>query len=298
LRILSFFLLAISLQSCCWFGQCGDTPGKNDATLPQFEGTPIVSQLNVNHLDEVSGLSPSYRSTDALWAMEDSGTEPKIDLLRKDGTYIKKVTLGFPNRDWEDLAIAPGPEAGKNYLYVGEIGDNNAVYGDYYVYRFEEPQIDQTHVHEFETIHFRYPNNEMYDAETLIVEPKSKDIYVITKNQLNVRVYRLPYPQSTNSLNIAQYQGDIKYLGMVSGDISPKGDEILLKSYLAIFYWKVREGETFYQTLSRAHDVACPYVLEPQGESVCWDLEAKGYYTLSERSNKAEIPPLYYYFKK
>ena len=298
MRLLSFILLALTLQSCCWFGQCEDNPQKNNSDLPEFESVPRKSELNVDHLDEVSGLVASYRYPDALWAMEDSGTEPKIDLLRKDGTYIRKVTVGFPNRDWEDLAIGPGPENGKNYIYIGEIGDNIPAYGDYYIYRFEEPQDGQNHVSQYETIHFRYPNDEMYDAETLIVEPKSKDIYVITKNQLNVRVYRLPYPQSTSSLNLAQYQGDIKYWGIVAGDITSKGDEIVLKSYLAVFYWKIREGETFYQTLSRAHDVAGPYIQEPQGESISWDLEGKGYYTLSERSNRSETPPLYYYFKK
>ncbi len=297
LRYLTVILLSLSLQSCCWFRNCDDPVPPGD-TFPEFESTPEMARVNVNHLDEVSGMAPSFHFPGHLWLMEDSGSEPKIDLLRNDGTYIRKVSFAGANRDWEDMAIGPGPEAGRNYIYIGEIGDNNAVYGDYYIYRFEEPAEGQSTVHTFDTIHFRYPNNESYDAETLMVDPSSRDIYIITKNQLNVRVYRLPYPQNTSSLNVAEFMGAIKYFLIVSGDISPDGNEILLKAYNAIYYWKRKPGETLYQVLSRTHDLSAPYIIEPQGESVCWDTEARGYYTMSERATGSEAPPLYYYRKK
>lgn len=296
MRYLTIILFSLCLQSCCWLTNCQD-PAPEE-TLPGFESTPQVASLNVSHLDEVSGISPSFRFPGHLWLMEDSDTEAKIDLLRTDGTHIRKVVFNGANRDWEDMALAPGPEAGKNYLYIGEIGDNNARYGDYYVYRFEEPAEGQEVIHTFDTIHFRYPNNESYDAETLMVDPSSRDIYIITKNQLNVRVYRLPYPQNTASVNTAEYMGTIKYFLVVSGDVSPDGSEILLKSYNAVYYWKRKSGETLYQVLSRDHDLSAPYIIEPQGESVCWDTQARGYYTLSEKGNGQKIPPLYYYRKR
>lgn len=243
-------------------------------------------------------MASSFRFPGHLWLMEDSGAEPKIDLLRADGTYIRKVTFGGANRDWEDLAIGPGPEAGRNYVYIGEIGDNDARYGDYYIYRFEEPADGQSSIDNYDTIHFRYPNNESYDAETLMVDPSSRDIYVVTKNQLNVRVYRLPYPQNTTSVNVAEFMGAIKYFLIVSGDVSPDGSEVLLKAYNAIYYWKRKPGENLYQVLSRTHDLSAPYTVEPQGESVCWATDARGYYTLSERGTGGQVPPLYYYTKK
>ncbi|MCD8539056.1 MAG: PE-PGRS family protein [Leadbetterella sp.] len=296
MRYLTIILLALSLQSCCWFRDCKDPmPGE---TLPEFESTPSVTPVNANHLDEVSGMAPSFNFPGHLWLMEDSGAEAGIDLLRTDGTHIRKVSFAGINRDWEDMAIGPGPEAGRNYIYIGETGDNNAVYGDYYIYRFEEPSEGQSSIDTYDTIHFRYPDHVSYDAETVIVDPLSRDIYVITKNQLNVRVYRLPYPQSTTSLNEAEYMGAIQYFLIVSGDVSPDGNEILLKAYNALYYWKRKPGETLYQVLSRAHDLSAPYVIEPQGESVCWDTEARGYYTMSERASEPVTPPLYYYRKK
>lgn len=296
MRYLTVILFSLCLQSCCWLKNCED-PVPNEETLPEFETTPQVTPMSVSHLDEVSGMVPSLRFPNHLWLMEDSGSEPKIDLLRNDGTYIRKVHFTGSNRDWEDIAAGPGPEDGKNYLYIGEIGDNDARYGDYYVYRFEEPGEGQNSINAFDTIHFRYPNDESYDAETLMVDPLNRDIYVITKNQLNVRVYRLPYPQNTSGLNVAEYMGSIKYFLIVSGDVSANGTEILLKAYNAIYYWKRKPGENLYQVLSRNHQLTVPYIVEPQGESVCWDTDARGYYTLSEKGN-GPVPPLYYYRKK
>ena len=295
LRYLIILLFSLSLQSCCWLTECKDPVPEE--TLPEFSLTPRVNALSVDYLAEVSGMAPSTRFPGHLWLLEDSGNEAQIDLIRTDGTYIRKVAFGGTNRDWEDMAIGPGPEAGRNYIYIGEIGDNDARYGDYSIYRFEEPAEGQSTINHYDVLRFRYPGNISYDAETLLVDPSSRDIYIITKNQLNVRVYRLPYPQSTTSVNEAEYLGTIKYFLMVSGDISPDGNEILLKTYNAIYYWKRRSGETLYQALSRNHDLSAPYILEPQGESICWDTEARGYYTLSEKGNSPTPPPLYFYTK-
>jgi hypothetical protein len=297
LRLITSILLSLSLSSCCWFGECEDTPTDPEVQLPEFTNSPKVSNLNVDDLDEVSGMGASYLFPGHLWLMEDSGTEPKIDLIRQDGTYARKVTFGGRNRDWEDMAVAPGPVDGKKYIYIGETGDNNAIYKDYYIYRFEEPS--GTHVSQYETIHFRYPNGESYDAETIMVDPWTKDIFVITKNQLNVRVYRLAYPQNTNGLNEAEFLGTIKYFLVVSGDVSEDGTEVLLKSYSTLYYWKRKEGETLMDVLKRSHDMTVPYVLEPQGESVCWSANADGYYTISEKGeNMTKNPPLYFYMRK
>lgn len=297
MRYLSLILLSLCLHSCCWMENCKDPEPAEETDLPEFAGMPRAVNLSVSHLHEVSGIAPSYHFPDHLWLIEDSGAQPALELLRNDGTHIRKIPFSGSNRDWEDLSSGPGPQAGVNYLYIGETGDNNARYGDYYIYRFPEPVEGQSSVDTYDSIHFQYPNRESYDAETLLVDPSSLDIYIVTKNQLNVRVYRLPYPQNTASVNVAEYLGAIKYLLVVSGDISPDGNEILLKSYNAVYYWKRKPGETLFQVLSRNHDLTAPYLIEPQGESICWDTQAAGYYTLSEKGN-GSIPPLYYYGKE
>lgn len=299
LRILLLALTLLLAQSCCWFKEC-EEPVEPDPEpeLPVFTRNPIITNLQVNNLNEISGLAPSINFKNALWLIEDSGTRPKIDLIGTDGSFIKRLPIDAHNRDWEAIAIGPGPDDTKNYIYIGDIGDNLESFDEYAILRFEEPNEGQEKVGFYETIRFHYPGKESYDAETLLIDPITKDLFVITKRQLNVKVFRLAYPQSTNSVTEAEFMGDIGYWGITTGSVSISGEEILLKSYVSIFYWKRKEGESLFEALQRPYDLSPYYIVEPQGESICWDLEAKGFYTISERAEQKEIPPLYYYYKE
>jgi hypothetical protein len=291
------FLLCIGLNSCFLFPK-DPTPIVVEPSLPSFADTPLVLPVTGGLMDEASGVARSTTFSNAVWIIEDSGNKPGLHLLGTDGTYKKFVDFRGNNRDWEDLASGPGPTEGVNYVYVPDIGDNNVVYPEYYIYRFPEPTSNQSVIDSYETIKFKYPGGVSYNAETLLLDPKTKDLYVITKDQFNVRVYYLKYPQPINTSFEAEYLGDIPYFQMTAGDISPDGTEILLKNYLAVYYWKKKDSETIYQTLKRNRDIGAPYFREHQGESICWDINAKGYYTISERGGLPPIPDLYYYFKK
>ncbi|MGX7835780.1 hypothetical protein ACWKSR_11580, partial [Campylobacter fetus subsp. venerealis] len=69
----------------------------------------------------------------------DSGGEAAVYLIDMLGNTVGKVELlETKNRDWEDIAVGPGPD-GQSYIYIGEIGDNNAVHKDISIYRIPEP---------------------------------------------------------------------------------------------------------------------------------------------------------------
>jgi len=42
------------------------------------------------------------------------------------------------------MAAGPGPERGKSYLYLGDIGDNNEARAEIVVYRVPEPALTDT----------------------------------------------------------------------------------------------------------------------------------------------------------
>ncbi len=291
---LILLLTAAFLQSCFLFNK--PTPPKDENSLPEFIGMPDIYPVTPGQIDEASGMVDG-KINDGLWVIEDSDTKAGIDLISHEGAYIRKVDFNGVNRDWEDIATGPGPQDNVNYIYISETGDNNEVYGQYYIYRFPEPAPGQTLVSEYDKITFTYSDNKSYDAETLLLDPLTKDLYVITKRQFNVNVFRLAYPQSTDKPMVAQFLQTIRYPFLTGGDISADGKEILLKGYDAIYYWKRRDGESVIQTLSRDRDIGAPYLKEPQGESVCFDQEGKGYYTISELAD-APYVNLYYYRKK
>jgi hypothetical protein len=298
----SFLLLflACSFYSCCLIeGGCEPpVPSEDTVALPTFESNPVGFSTPLDVLNETSGIVAARNQPDALWVQEDSGNKVGIHLLGTNGAYKKFVFFPGSNRDWEDIAIGPGPEASKNYIYLADIGDNNQKYSEYYIQRFLEPEATQTEVVNFDTIKFKYPNGKSYDAETIMIDPKTKDLYIVTKTEFNVNVFRLRYPQATDSINEAEFLGVIPYFQIVGGDISSDGNEIVMKNYFSVFYWRLKANETIYQAISRTRDLGVPYIIEPQGEAICWSQGAKGIYTLSERASNVEAPKLYYYAKK
>ncbi len=83
--------------------------------------------------------------------------------------------------------------------------------------------------------------------------------------------------------------------GPTAGDISPSGEEIIIKSHNDIFYWHQSLSSPLSSTLQQNY-TTLPYIIEPNGEAIAWDYqtpneEPAGYFTLSEGKNAN----LYYY---
>ena len=47
---------------------------------------------------------------------------------------------GVHHQDFEDITQGTGPDAGINYIYLGDIGNNDYDREELYVYRFPEPE--------------------------------------------------------------------------------------------------------------------------------------------------------------
>src|SRR4051812_23820203 len=192
------FLLSASfvLLSCTRSGPSGEPP---------FEKIPVQSAVVPGVIDEASGIADSYSNPGFLWVELDSGNPPVLHLLKHDGTHGDSVYIkGAINRDWEDIALSGGPLDGIKYLYVAEIGDNALAYSSYSIYRFAEPSSSTDTVSNFDKIDFKYPDGR-HDAEAMVVDAVTKDIYIITKRDQFSKVFKLPYPQKISSTNTASF---------------------------------------------------------------------------------------------
>ena len=271
-----------------------------DPAVPDFATTPVANRLNPgNVLMEASGLVSSVKQPNLLWSHEDSGSPSDMFLLTNQGKIVSRYSLPIPNFDWEDLAIGPGPTAGETYLYMADIGANDNNRNERAIYRFPEPKdgLTPTTRQAIDAIRFRFPDGG-FDSETVILDPLTKDIFVVTKPLPKAKVYRLAYPQTIDKLVDAQLIGEMTVgFDLTGGAISPDGKEIIVRAYTAIYYWKRADNETVGQALMRPFDRKLPYIIEPQGEAVCFDKDGKGYFTLSE-IGKAEFVNLYYYERK
>lgn len=294
----NFVLLVLGLV----FASCKLTvPSVYDA---QFSSTPTETPVTPGQIDEASGMVDSRTQPGNIWIEQDSGNPNELALLGYDGKVKGKITIpNATNRDWEDISIGPGPKDGTNYLYIGDIGDNNAQYSGYVIYRLPEPSSVQATVTGVERINFRYPDGP-HDAEAFFVDPVTKDIYIITKREQKVRLYSLPYPQNINEVTVATAFGELPSFGggglanyVTSAAISPDGSELLVRTYTQMYYWKRSNGQSIADALQYGTSRQLTVRLEPQGEAVCFDKDNKGFFTISERANAASVN-LYYYARK
>ena len=294
-------LLGLPLSAC---GQSTVAPTSSTNTTASF-GAPIDrGTLGNPEINEASGLVASRKNSGSLWTHNDSGGQPTLYLISEDGTNrFAGSLLGAKNRDWEDIAVGPGPVADESYVYVGDIGDNNAQHNIKTIYRFVEPLVADSlsgdAIRPVDAIRFVYPDGPR-DAETLLLDPLTKDLYVLSKRDKFVRVYRAAFPQNTKSIDTLELLGQLprQQVGileqLVGGDVSADGKEVLLKSYVQVFYWQRADGQTSLFDLLQTEPKVLTYQPEPQGEAIGFAADGSGYFTLSEAQSGIE-PRLYFY---
>src|SRR5690242_4444205 len=107
------------------------------ASVLQAFGPPTqIATIKDEAIDESSGLVASRTSPGAYWTHNDSGDGPFIYALDTRGNTLGIFRVpGATNRDWEDISQGPGPQLGRSYLYIGDIGDNDRKRADIVVYR-------------------------------------------------------------------------------------------------------------------------------------------------------------------
>lgn len=319
MKILSFSALLIAFISAC----NSKGPSHKAVDNTPFEAGVVTGIITEELLEEASGIVPSIKNSNYLWTHNDSGDDARLFLIDKTGKRIATVNLaGANNRDWEDIAIGQGPN-GKTYLYIADIGDNEAENKYKYIYRVEEPLLDltkttDTTLSNIEKITFEYPDG-VRDAESMMIDPITQDLFVISKRELKCNVYRLASPQPINQPILAELvieriefektingdtirNGDeilIKgyhpkyYYQIVGADVSLKGDEVLVKSYSSVYYWKRKPKETITELLKR-EPILLNYNPEPQGEAISFDITGNGFYTINERMKGKEQKLIYY----
>ncbi|MVM38154.1 PE-PGRS family protein [Spirosoma sp. HMF3257] len=263
----------------------------------QFSSDPTSTPVTPGQIDEASGMVDSRTQPGNLWIEQDSGSPAELALLGYDGKIKGKITIpNSTNRDWEEMTMGPGPKDGTNYIYIGDIGDNNAQNSLCQIYRLAEPASLQSSIPQVDRINFRYPDGPR-DAEAMFVDPATKDIYIISKREEKVHLYSLPYPQNVNEITVAKSYGELPMTFVTGASISPDGAEILVRTYTQLYYWKRDSGQSIADALQYGTSRQLVVHAEPQGEAVCFDKDNKGFFTISERANAASVN-LYYYARK
>ncbi|MEA5257035.1 hypothetical protein VB264_04505 [Arcicella aquatica] len=293
------FLLLLSLVAC----EEKPTP---ITISDNFDNPTDLGLIENKAIDEASGLIASQTNKGYLWTHNDSGDSNRIFLMDKAGKGLYEFYLqGATNRDWEAISSVTFPEG--SYLYVGEIGDNNAQYDEYAIYKVAEPTIaantpSVNTLTNVQKITFKYPDGAK-DAECMLIDQETKDIYILSKREKNQRLYRIPYPQSFSQTITAEFVEEVSFsvannqgFYITDGSISADNQEILIKNYLQVFHWRRQTNESIPSALKRAASLL-PYTAEPQGEGISFSYDGSSFYTISEESDN-KIPVHLYQSKR
>lgn len=266
--------------------------------------TDITGKLESREMDEISGIAASGIAPRVYYVHNDSGDTSRFFAITPEGKLLSTIYFkGDPKErqgvhDCEDIAVGPGPAKGKSYVYIGDIGDNGSVREDITIYRAEEKAAwlkqDQSEAI-VEPLHLKYPDGPR-DAETLMIDPLEKLIYIVSKRRDSVTVYTTPMNYRSNDTVILTKRCKLFFKGIkplkwiTAGDISKDGLQILLKSYEDVYYWKRNKDEPVWKTLQSKPEEPF-YIPERQGEAIGFTPDGKGYYTTSE----GVYSPIYYY---
>ncbi|MDA2929474.1 hypothetical protein MYX84_05930, partial [Acidobacteria bacterium AH-259-O06] len=189
----------------------------NAQNPPEFGGRVDLGVIEHPEIVEASGLVDSRKNEHVLWTHNDRLRENALFALNTSGKHLGTYWIdGIENVDWEGLAIGPGPEPGVDYLYIGEIGNNRAPRDDImYIYRIPEPVVDfkqspvEITLFDVDTIAYQYPDGSR-DAETLLLDPLSKDLYIVSKRRNDTGLYRAALPTSNQSSHYPRAGGHLK----------------------------------------------------------------------------------------
>jgi len=216
-------------------------------------------------VDESSGLAAARQRQGVYFTHGDAGGDPVLYAVDLDGHYLgSHLVRGTSLVDWEDVAAGPCPDDGEPCLYVGDIGDNDALRDTISVYVVREPEEGED-ADLVETWEGRYPDGPR-DAETLLVHPCTGARYVVTKGEdATGTVYRLADEGKLERIAELALDDDTPITG---GSWNETGDRVVLRTRERIFAWDTSTDD------AEAHWSEAPAVVaevdEKRGEGVAF----------------------------
>jgi hypothetical protein len=283
----------------------GENTGESAGAGGICDDAPLVVGTVVSdELSELSGIVASVEQPGVYYVHNDSGDSARLFAIDEQGRTLAEIVLvGATAVDWEDIALGPGP-GGESFIYVGDIGDNAARVGgepraSIDVYRVAEPlilsdeSVQRLELTAWERLPLVYPDAP-HDSEALLLDPERAELLLVTKeNDGKSLVFQASALAAADGQQTLGLLTQIQFSTtdtpgstlVTSGEMSPQGDAILLRTYTSVFYWP-RTGSTISDAFAHS-----PRVLtapdEQQGEAITFSADGGSYVTVSESEHAA-----------
>jgi len=261
-------------------------------------------------LTEISGIAASRRTRGVYWVHNDSGDSARVFAIDATGRTLGEFALaGADAVDWEDIAVAPGPDptgGGRVAdIYVGDIGDNTGSRASVTVYRVPEPAVATSATSPADpgaqvlpgaaALTFTYPDGP-HDAEALLVDPRGRDLLIVTKDLLGGRgiVFRGDADAPAGTTAVLERVGQLSLglgRGVTGADVTANGDTVALRTYLGVVLYPRPAGTRLWRAFTQpsCRGAAPSLLAEPQGEAIGFVPGGRAYLTVGEGAH----PPLH-----
>ncbi len=258
----------------------------------------VLGSTASDELDEASGLAQSRKDSSILWTHNDSGDAPRLFAMSTEGEHLGTFDLeGAVEGDWEDSTIGVDPTTGETRLYVGDIGDNSHDRDAVLVHIVDEPDLDPAGgdqsgtITAFTTIEIEYPDGLSLDAETLLFDPVTGDLYLVAETEEgDVDLYRKAAPHEPGTRSTAERIANLNLDGKATGgDFAPDGHLMVVRTGTTGYIWVRDRSKEFVENLF-VEPCAITLPEEIRGEGLAFSIEGDGFFTVSEEPHQ----PIHY----
>lgn len=272
-----------------------------------------IGQIQHPSLNEISGITYATPPHNGFWVINDSGDNANLYGIDKQGKLQSRWQLNnAKNRDWEDITRYHWH--GKNWIIIGDIGDNQAKYAHNTLYIVEEPSTPPTtqriQQHRAKRrIRYRYEDGAR-DAESLAVDSENQRIIIISKRDNIPVVYTLPLFADDNTIHTAQRVSTLKQLpspritdllanprfgffleSPTAMDISPNGRQAAILTYQTLYLYERQTDQSWEEAFQQMPKTLATHTL-PQAESISFTADGTHLIVTSERAQKQQHVPL------
>ncbi len=178
-------------------------------------------------IQESSGLAKSVKHSGIYWTVNDSGDTGRVFALDATGKVKAVLRFGAKVTDVEALGVDRD-----GTIYIADIGDNKENRDQIEIYTIPEPATleDESNV-KYHRYDFKYPDG-AHDAETLLIEPGTSQLYIVTKALKGTgAIYAAPPAPSREGTNDLTKLAAAPSGVITDGTFLPDGQRVVLRTY-------------------------------------------------------------------
>ena len=205
---------------------------------------------------EISGIE--FDKFNRLWAINDSGDQPKLYRLNQDGSIAKEILVtNAKNIDWEDMT-----QNKFGHFFLGDFGNNKNDRKWLTIYKIENPIDIKGETTEAEIIKFTYPemdgrpiqpDQRNFDLEAFVA--LGRHLYLFTKNRTE------PFDGITKVYKVGDHAANFdaelidsfktcttmeKLCWITSAALSPDRTKLVLLDSTSIWLFENFRGDKFF----------------------------------------------------